>query len=126
MIKDDELIGQVLLCPKCGSSVKIYAPDEFPTPPLHSVSKPTALRRFPNVLVSETPSGVIGDVNGASDGNTEGVLSEYPQDIGVSGQDNTVPVSDEELKSRRYAVSVLFAVLAVLTGLYLCIKLFGF
>jgi DNA-directed RNA polymerase subunit RPC12/RpoP len=123
VIKHDELIGQVLPCPKCGSLVKIYAPDEAPTPPLRKVNKPAAFRRFPDVLSSETLSGIIGQ-QALKTRDTTVTMNTAPTAEPVKPAWTEIPdglpeESDSKVSSRRFTLYVLCTVFVVLTAIYI-------
>lgn len=59
-VKNEELIGQILSCPKCGGMVLVQKPDDDLEFDVVNVPEPSK-KRFPDTLTSETDSGIISE-----------------------------------------------------------------
>lgn len=107
IVKNEELVGQILACPKCGGMVLIAQPDDV------SVSVP--LKKFPDILTSETESGII---------NTTPEHEEKPVPPPLP-QSSSTPLSETELRVRKILLSipaVLFLILIIAFGVLMSVK----
>ena len=92
-VKDENLLGKILACPKCNSLVYVM-PSEGPAPP--PKPNPALQKRFPDALTHETASGIIGNLA------PESRLS----DIIVNVEDNA-ELTDPEIRTRKVLVGIL-------------------
>ncbi|MDR3199643.1 MAG: hypothetical protein LBU34_17390 [Planctomycetaceae bacterium] len=107
IVKNEELIGQIFACPKCGSMVLVQQPDEI------AVSPP--FKKFPDILTSETASGIINPTPEHSEKPLPPVLPSPPP--------NTL--SDSELQTRKILLSVLavlFLILITAAGVLMMVQ----
>ena len=96
-VKDENLIGKILACPKCGSMVFVKPPEDVPVP-IVTPQKNTVRKRFPDVLSHETSSGIIGNLpleNRRSNLFMETVPAK------------TDDVSESEIKTRKILLAIL-------------------
>ncbi|MDR2757036.1 MAG: hypothetical protein LBC20_15175, partial [Planctomycetaceae bacterium] len=108
LVKNEELVGQILACPKCGGMVLVSPPDET------SVSTP--FKRFPDILTSETESGII---NTAPE---RGVAEKVPPPLPPA---SPTTLSQTELRTRKILLSVLvvlFIILIIALGVLMTVK----
>jgi len=98
--KNEKLLGQIVPCPQCGSMVFVQPANETPSsatvPPVQPLS-PVRIKRFPDVLSSETASGIIGHTSKANL-RSEEFLEVMPQESDVS---------ETEIKTRKVLVNLL-------------------
>lgn len=104
VVKNEELIGQILACPKCGGMVLVERPSEdqtFELPPEPVEAEASRYVQFPDLL-AETESGFI---------NKEQLQELAPPEP-------TPVLTDTELKTRKILLGILagLAVLLVLAG----------
>jgi hypothetical protein len=109
-VKNEELIGQILACPKCGGMVLVEQPEnDFISPP---VSQP--FKKFPDILTSETESGIINPL-------PERTTPKPPTPPPIP----TPPLSESELRTRKILLSVLailFLILITAIGVLFAVK----
>ncbi|MDR1962790.1 MAG: hypothetical protein LBQ50_03325, partial [Planctomycetaceae bacterium] len=106
-VRNEELIGQILACPKCGGMVLVQPPEENVVPVI--------FKKFPDLLTSETASGIIGAV---------------PEHLEPLEQLNPptpppIPLSETELRTRKMLLSILaglFLFLIVAVGVLIVVK----
>ncbi|MDR2705769.1 MAG: hypothetical protein LBC02_08330, partial [Planctomycetaceae bacterium] len=112
-VKNEELIGQILACPKCGGMVLVQEPeDDFVLSP-----ETPPFKKFPDILTSETESGIIKPF-------PELPASEQP-DIPTPPPLPTNPLSATELRTRKIMLSVLavlFLILITAIGILFTLK----
>gem|GEM_PF-1613856 len=108
VVKDEELVGKILACPKCGGMVFVQIPDSAQTPAAEAISvakshKSIVHKKFPDILTNETASGIIQPSREKS----------IPTDVLL----NTIPpseVSEKEIKFRKILMGVLFSLAFIL------------
>ncbi|MDR2117432.1 MAG: hypothetical protein LBP87_13735 [Planctomycetaceae bacterium] len=109
VVKNEELIGQILACPKCGGMVLIQQPDEVsPRPPF---------KRFPDTLTNETESGIINPAqeNRITENSVLPPLPPAPP----------ITLSETELRTRKIllcVLAVLFLILITAVGILMTVK----
>jgi hypothetical protein len=104
LVRNEELIGQILACPKCGGMVLVLQPDE--------IAESTPFKKFPDTLTSETESGIINPPpTDNSEGNSESNTAEKPA---PSPPPPPVPLSETELRTRKMLLSVLVVLFVIL------------
>lgn len=108
-VKNEELVGQILACPKCGGMVLVERPSE-PDRRAAEASvpevepKPTP-KRFPDLL-SETESGIIRQESDEKADDVENPSATSPP--------QPPPVlSESEIRTRKILLGVLFGLLAL-------------
>lgn len=149
-VKNDELIGQILACPKCGGMVLIEAPtiaEQQQVPPISqqsspSDSPPTILKKFPEAFAIETESGIInrnenvrekgdGERNLPTSGNlpeksTQSTHSHEPPVFPIASQSSlSTDMSEGELKTRKLmlkSLAGLFMLLLTAVGVLIVFK----
>ena len=104
VVKDENFIGKILACPKCGSMVLVAPPNVAPTPSVPPQKKAPVQKRFPDVLTFETASGVIGAIP------EENRRSNLVMEIVAPQTD----VSEKELKTRKILLAILVGLIFVL------------
>jgi DNA-directed RNA polymerase subunit RPC12/RpoP len=106
-VKNEELIGQILACPKCGGMVLVQQPeDDFILSP-----ESPPFKKFPDILTSETESGIIKPL-------PEVPASEQPDSPATA-------LSATELRTRKIMLSVLailFLILITTIGILFTVK----
>lgn len=104
-VKSDELIGQILACPKCGGMVLVERPsDEAAVPPSDDTT--SVYKKFPDAFYSETASGIINQERYDEKGASAGISSAQTSVL------EAVPESERKLRKR---------LLQFLAGLLLCL-----
>ncbi|MDR0704558.1 MAG: hypothetical protein LBF88_06165 [Planctomycetaceae bacterium] len=112
-VKNEELIGQILACPKCGGMVLVQRPENDVI--LSPVSPP--FKKFPDLLTAETESGIIKPL-------PEHLASES-SDSPTPPSIPTPPLSASELRTRKILLSVLailFLILITTIGVLFTVK----
>lgn len=104
-VKNEALIGQILACPKCESMVLVERPSEEPfdsgVSPPEEMTPP--MKYFPD-LTAETDSGLIHvDSDGKPAAN-----------VPVSPPPAPIPLSDKELRTRKFMLGLLVGLLVAL------------
>lgn len=122
-VRNDELIGQILACPKCGGMVLVSRPGEEGAVPQEA---PKPFVQFPDALTSGTDSGVINV--GMSDEsvilNVE-KLAEEKEDEPTKPPVPPIELKETEIKTRRIMLYLLFGLVTLLVlsvGLLIALK----
>jgi DNA-directed RNA polymerase subunit RPC12/RpoP len=133
-VKNEELIGQILACPKCGGMVLIQQPphnsnlspdnssllpDDFNLPPntFNLLSDSQPFKKFPDLLTSETKSGIIKPLPEPSASTTTDSPTPPPLPA--------FTLSTSELQTRKLLLSVLailFLILMTAIGVLFAVK----
>lgn len=114
-VKNEELIGQILACPKCGGMVLVERPQTAPVEtaaPEISVSKnepKPSFKRFPDML-SETESGIMDRRDEEKTADTESPSTT----VSPPPPPPSVALSESEIKTRKILLGGLVGLLALI------------
>lgn len=118
-VKSDDLIGQILACPKCGGMVLVERPQEKPLAQSLDDNLVPMYRKFPDALGSETESGIINQEK-LDERKQESVL---PPPIQPPVLEATVSELEQKLRKRllQFLAGMLFF-LVVAVGFLITFK----
>ncbi|GHT21063.1 hypothetical protein FACS189419_01360 [Planctomycetales bacterium] len=111
------------------SNPDLPSSDDDPTPPLLNLPRPATLRRFPDILIGETDSGIIGVVK--EEQQSVPVPEPVPEPAPVNSTDfpllgdvhgNKPPekaaLSEKEIRTRKILLGILGILLLILFIVY--------